>query len=87
METRVLQGEVIGNVGSTGLSTGPHLHFGIKKYGKWVDPLKIDLPPAEPINEKYRDLYMVEMDKLLKALGYVSEKNSEQKNDDDEGSS
>jgi murein DD-endopeptidase MepM/ murein hydrolase activator NlpD len=79
---KVVQGEVIGNVGSTGLSTGPHLHFGIKKYGKWVDPLKIDLPPADPINEEFRDLYIVEMEKLKNALRYICEKDSNRVSDE-----
>ena len=37
--TLVKQRELIGFVGSTGRSTGPHLHFGLKKYGRYIDPL------------------------------------------------
>ena len=46
---RVSQGTVIGYVGSTGLATGPHLHYEFRLNGVHMNPLKMTLPPPEPL--------------------------------------
>lgn len=48
---KVRQGQVVGYVGATGQATGPHLHYEMHKFGNYVNPFLVDIPPGEPIAE------------------------------------
>jgi murein DD-endopeptidase MepM/ murein hydrolase activator NlpD len=66
---RVQQGDVIGYVGSSGLSTSPHLDYRVQRNGRWIDPLSLRSVPADPIPAERLADFMALRDALRTDLG------------------
>ena len=69
---KVSQGEMIGRVGASGVTTGPHLDYRCKVGGRYVNPLKMNLPAAEPVKKIYLSDFEVKKENLLYALSLLT---------------
>ena len=70
--SRVKQGQIIGYVGSTGLATGPHLHYELRINGVHRNPLTAKLPKARPIAKQYRQDFRQSTKPLLARLALIN---------------
>lgn len=68
--TRVGQGDLLGLVGQTGLASGPHLHYGLRRNGQYVNPITEhqNLPPGEPVPAVLKAAFDAERDTLFAAM-------------------
>jgi len=68
--SHVSQGELVGRVGATGLATAPHLHYGLRRDGTYVNPVREhqNMPPGDPVATELLPVFSAERDRMFSAL-------------------
>ncbi len=73
--SRVKQGQIIGYVGSSGLATGPHLHYEFRVNGSVRNPLTVKLPDAQPLSKKFLADFKLQANQLMVSLNLLNQTN------------
>lgn len=71
--SRVKQGQIIGYVGSSGLATGPHLHYEFRLNGSVRNPLTVKLPDAQPLSKKFLADFKQQANRLMVSLNLLNQ--------------
>lgn len=73
---RVSQGQLVGRVGASGLATGPHLDYRLRRNGVFVNPLRVHLPPGEPVPAREMTAFAAARERAFAELASASNRDA-----------